>query len=118
MRLPRGGVVLADPGFGEAHLVGPAQDLEIPFVPVAQAPLRRVRGHGEKSEIHGVLLHSVRAGLLPAAVRCRRDLRLDGHSLPLNRSRRKMRTAPPVPRTSEIRRASGRDRGWQYVSIS
>src|SRR3546814_9912038 len=59
-----------------------------------------MRRHGEKSEIHGVLLHSVRAGLLPAAVRCRRDLRLDGHSLPPNRFRRKMRTAPPTPRTS------------------
>ena len=53
MRLPRRGVVLADPGLGVAQLVEPAQRLEVPVVAGLQAALRRMRGHGEIAEFHG-----------------------------------------------------------------
>ena len=56
MRLPRRGVVLADPGLGEAQLVGPAQRLQIPAMAVAKAALRRVRRHREQTVLHGSFL--------------------------------------------------------------
>ena len=56
VRLPRRGVVLADPGFGKPELVGPAQRLQIPAVAVAEAALRRVRRHREQTVLHRVLL--------------------------------------------------------------
>ena len=64
MRLPRRGVMLADPGFLIAELVEPAQHLEIPVVPLLQAPLRRMRGHREISNFHG--------GFLSFVLLCRR----------------------------------------------
>ena len=53
VRLPGRGVVLADPGFGVAELVEPAEGLQVEVVPFLQAALRRVRGHGEVAEFHG-----------------------------------------------------------------
>jgi hypothetical protein len=44
MRLPRRGVVLADPAFAEAQLVEPADHLQVPVVAVLERPLRRMRG--------------------------------------------------------------------------
>ena len=52
VRLPRRGVVLADPGLGKAELVGPAQGLQVPAVALEQAALRRVRGHREQAVLH------------------------------------------------------------------
>ena len=54
MRLPRRGVVLADPGLLVAELVEPAQHLQIPVVTLVQAALRRMRGHREIAELHGL----------------------------------------------------------------
>ena len=54
MRLPGRGVMLADPGFLIAELVEPAQDLQVPVVSLLQAALRRMRGHREISDFHGV----------------------------------------------------------------
>src|SRR3569833_2860255 len=56
MRLPRRGVMLADPAFGKAQLVEPADHLKIPVMPGLERPLRRVRWHGEISELHRFLL--------------------------------------------------------------
>src|SRR5205823_12426572 len=53
VRLPGRRVVLADPRFAEAQLVGPAELLEIPAVAVVEAALRRVRGHREEAVVHG-----------------------------------------------------------------
>ena len=53
MRLPGGGVVLADPGFLIAELVRPAQHLQIPVVALFQPALRRMRRHGEIADLHG-----------------------------------------------------------------
>ncbi len=52
VRLPRRGVVLADPGFGKAQLVGPAQRLQIPAMALIKAALGRVRGHREQAVLH------------------------------------------------------------------
>src|SRR5216683_4866317 len=52
MRLPGCGVVLADPGFGKAELVGPAQGLQIPAMALEEAALRRVRGHRKEAVLH------------------------------------------------------------------
>ena len=52
--LPHRGVVLADPGLLEAVLVGPPQVLQVPVVAVRQAALRRMAGHREKSDLHGL----------------------------------------------------------------
>src|SRR5215208_5857057 len=49
-------MVLADPGLGEAQLVGPAQGLKIPAVAVVKTPLRRMRRHREQTVLHGALL--------------------------------------------------------------
>ena len=54
MRLPGRGVVLADPGFLVAELVEPAQHLQVPVVTFLQPALRRMRGHREISEFHGL----------------------------------------------------------------
>ena len=56
MRLPRRGVVLADPGFLIAELIEPAQHLQVPVVALLQPALRRMRGHREISEFHGAFL--------------------------------------------------------------
>src|SRR5713101_6820097 len=50
-----GGVVLADPRRAEAELVGPAQHLQIPLLPVIEAALGRMRRHGEEAEFHSFL---------------------------------------------------------------
>src|SRR5262249_37703266 len=54
MRLPWRRVMLADPRLPIAQLVGPPQRLEIPLVTGVEAALRRMRRHGEQSEIHHV----------------------------------------------------------------
>ena len=59
VRLPGRGVVLADPRFAEAELVGPAELLEIPLMPVVQAALGRVRWHREQSVVHVSLLGAI-----------------------------------------------------------
>ena len=56
MRFPGGGVMLADPAFGEAQLVEPADDLQVPLVPVLERPLGWMRRHREISELHRFLL--------------------------------------------------------------
>ena len=56
MRLPRRGVMLADPAFGEAQLVEPADHLQVPLVAVLERPLGRMRRHREISELHRFLL--------------------------------------------------------------
>src|ERR1700730_3011145 len=56
MGLPGRGVVLADPGFGEAQLVEPADHLQVPLMSVLERPLGRMRRHGEISELHRFLL--------------------------------------------------------------
>jgi hypothetical protein len=56
MRLPRRGVVLADPRLAEAELVGPAKQLEIPLMTIVEAALGWVGRHSEQSVIHGRLL--------------------------------------------------------------
>ncbi len=66
VRLPRCGVMLADPGFSEAQLVEPADHLEIPFVAVLQGPLGRMRRHGEITELHRFLLLSLWTSRLPS----------------------------------------------------
>src|SRR3954452_19004619 len=53
MRLPWGGVVLADPGFLIAELIEPAQHLQVPLLSLLQSALRRMRGHREVSDFHG-----------------------------------------------------------------
>ena len=52
MRLPGRGVVLADPAFGKAELVRPADMLEVPFVALAQVALGGMRRHAEKADFH------------------------------------------------------------------
>ncbi len=42
MRLPGRGMVLADPGFLVAQLIGPAQHLQVPVVAFLQPALRRM----------------------------------------------------------------------------
>src|SRR5260370_11083517 len=56
MRLPRCGVVLTDPAFGEAQLIEPADHLKVPVVAILERPLGRVRWHREISELHRFLL--------------------------------------------------------------
>ena len=56
VRLPRRGVVLADPGLAEAQLVRPAQRLQIPLVTVEETALGRMRRHREQAVVHGPLL--------------------------------------------------------------
>ena len=56
MGFPRRGMMLADPGLGEAQLVEPADHLQVPFVAVLERPFGRMRGHGEISELHRFLL--------------------------------------------------------------
>ena len=53
MRLPRRGVMLADPGLGVAEFIEPAQRLQVPVVAGFQAALRRMRRHREITEFHG-----------------------------------------------------------------
>ncbi len=53
--LPRRRVVLADPRLGEAELVGPAQHLQVPFLPVEQRALGRMGRHREQSVSHRLL---------------------------------------------------------------
>ena len=53
VRLPRRGVVLADPRLAESELVRPAQLLQIPLVSVVEAALGRMRRHREQSIVHG-----------------------------------------------------------------
>ena len=52
--LPRRGVMLADPGFLIAEFIEPSQHLQIPVVTLFQLALRRMRGHREISDFHGV----------------------------------------------------------------
>src|SRR5262249_19123075 len=49
-------VVLADPCFRVAQLIGPPEGLQVPLVAVVQIPLRRMGRHREQSEIHRNLL--------------------------------------------------------------
>src|SRR3954453_16586578 len=56
MRLPRRGVMLADPGLLIAELIEPAQRLKIPVVALFQPALRRMRRHREISDFHGSFL--------------------------------------------------------------
>src|SRR5262252_5422022 len=56
MRFPGRGVMLPDPRLAEAQLVGPAELLQVPLVPVVELALRRMRRHGEESVVHGALL--------------------------------------------------------------
>ncbi len=48
--------MLADPALGEAQLVEPADDLQVPLVPVLERPLGRMRRHREIAELHRFLL--------------------------------------------------------------
>ena len=54
MRFPWRGMMLANPGFLIAELIEPAQHLKVPVVPLFQSALRRMRGHREISDFHGV----------------------------------------------------------------
>src|SRR6202022_4591789 len=54
MRFPWRGMMLADPGFLVAELIEPAQHLKVPVVTLFQPDLRRMRGHREISDFHGV----------------------------------------------------------------
>jgi hypothetical protein len=45
-------MMFADPGFFETVLIGPSQDLQVPFMAFAQATLRRVRRHQEEANVH------------------------------------------------------------------
>ena len=54
MRLPRRGVMLADPGLAVAEFVEPAHHLQIPVVAFLQSAFRRMRRHREISDLHGV----------------------------------------------------------------
>ena len=56
VRLPRGGVMLADPGFGKAQFVGPAQRIQVPAVAIIKAALGGVRRHREQTVLHRMLL--------------------------------------------------------------
>src|SRR4029453_4536615 len=49
---PGSGMMLADPAFGKTQLVEPTDDLQVPFVAVFERPFRRMRRHGEISELH------------------------------------------------------------------
>ena len=64
-RLPRPGVVLADPGLGVAEFIEPAQGLQVPLDRRLRGPLRRMRRHREISQFHGC--PPVGACLLPAS---------------------------------------------------
>src|SRR5258708_22441420 len=56
MRLPRRGVMLADPALSVAELIEPANDLQVPFMSVLEAALGWMRRHGEISDLHLFLL--------------------------------------------------------------
>src|SRR5439155_9174291 len=93
VRLPGRGVVLADPRFAEAELVGPAELLEIPLMPVVQAALGRVRWHREQSVVHVSLLGAI-PPTYPTLPRTSTDAR------PLARSRAPF--ARPVVRVAAL----------------
>jgi hypothetical protein len=46
--------MFADPGFLIAEFVEPAQHLKIPVLAFLQSAFRRMRGHREISEFHGL----------------------------------------------------------------
>ena len=54
MRLPRCGVMLADPDFLVAEFIEPPDDLQVPVVTFFQPALWRMRGHREISDFHGI----------------------------------------------------------------
>jgi hypothetical protein len=54
VRFPWRGMMLADPGFLIAELIEPSQRLKVPVVALFQSALRRMRGHGEIADFHGV----------------------------------------------------------------
>ncbi len=56
MRLPRRGMMLADPGLLIAELIQPSQHLKVEVVTLFQSAFRRMRGHREISEFHGAFL--------------------------------------------------------------
>jgi hypothetical protein len=47
-------MMLADPGFLTAEFIEPSKRLKVPVVALFQSALRRMRGHGEISDFHGV----------------------------------------------------------------
>src|SRR5687768_1780131 len=104
MRLPGRGVVLADPGLDIAELIEPAQDLEVPVMPGFEAPLRRVRGHGEIAEFHGVLRYG---GFCRASGHARAGCG-SGASLAAGRSRRRQSTTAPACRTTSAQKGISR----------
>src|SRR5690242_2044613 len=66
MRLPWRGVMLANPGLGVSELVKPAQCLKVPVMACLQPSLRRMRGHGEIAELHGVASFAARSSYTSA----------------------------------------------------
>src|ERR1700737_2870292 len=54
VRFPWRGMMLADPGFLIAELIEPSQRLKVPVVALFLSALRRMRGHGEIADFHGV----------------------------------------------------------------
>src|ERR1700733_8785761 len=67
MRFPGRGVMLADPGLLVAEFIEPAQHLQVPVVALLQPALRRMRGHGEISDFHGVSSRSLSKRVLSRA---------------------------------------------------
>src|SRR5271165_1274251 len=52
VRLPRRGVMLANPALAKSELIGPAQGLQVPSMTIEEATLRRMRGHREQAVLH------------------------------------------------------------------
>src|SRR3954468_15451695 len=58
--------MLADPRLGVSEFIKPAQCLEVPVMARLQSSLRRMRGHGEIAELHGVASFAARSSYTSA----------------------------------------------------